>query len=76
MSKTTQKTGVEVYKKGNQFRWRIRRNGRIIAASTEGYSRLAKIESNLRSINSMTTFLNVRESIERYKSRNTKKIKW
>lgn len=40
--KTPKKNGLEFYKQGKQFRWRIRKQGRIIDASTQGYSRLTQ----------------------------------
>lgn len=54
-SKEKKKNGLEIYKSKNEFRWRIYRQGRIIAASTEGYKRLAGVVKNLESINDNTS---------------------
>lgn len=39
---------VQLYKK--EYRWRIYKQGRIIAASSEGYSRLQGAANNIKSI--------------------------
>lgn len=50
-SYTTKRAGkkIAVYKK--EYGWRIYKQGRIIAGSTEGYSRLRGAENNIISIN-------------------------
>lgn len=48
--KTPKKNGLEIYKSKGEIRWRIYRQGRIIAASSEGYQRLRELKSNLSSV--------------------------
>lgn len=80
-NKTTKKNGLEFYqpiawdKSDNEYRWRIYRNGRIIAASSEGYKNFKGAENNLRSIISILvpyTIENktVTEAVERFKKEN------
>lgn len=48
--KTVRKGNKSVSLCKREYRWRIMRKGRVIAASTEGYSRLAGAENNVISI--------------------------
>lgn len=84
-NKTTKKNGLYFYRqkkypkgvndtlaKINEYRWHIYRNGRIIAASSEGYKNFKGAENNLRSIISILvpyTIENktVTEAVERFK---------
>lgn len=51
------------------YRWRIRRNGRIIAASTQGYSRMRWCVINTHSICAMLTQANIHKAVLEFNKR-------
>lgn len=69
----TKKDGLEIYpvtsKGKRELRWRIRRNGRIIGASTEGYRNLSGLVKNLTSSSQMLNGSAIYLAINKYRQK-------
>lgn len=63
------KGGVKYRFYAKEIRFRIYRQGRIIAASTEGYKRIKEVADNLFSVEEILTYSRIEKAISDFKAK-------